>query len=88
VVERLHVSHRGPDSNGLAEDHIREVAATLSGDNPLTMQLALPFKVYDFSSIPIETLSVVYEQFLHAPRPEDGKSRGKVEGAYYTRFHL
>src|SRR5262249_27964173 len=33
---------------------------------------------YDFSHIPIETLSVIYEQFLHA------EGRGRHEGAYYT----
>jgi hypothetical protein len=38
----------------------------------------LPFDRYDFSHIPIETLSVIYEQFLHA------EGRGKREGAYYT----
>lgn len=78
----------GAGSNRPDQEHIRRVAATLAGDNPVIGQLSLPFKIYDFSSIPIETLSVVYEQFLHAPRPDDGKSRGRLEGAYYTPIPL
>ena len=50
--------------------HVQWVAATFAGDEPRTKgkwQLHLDFQAYDFSYIPIETLSVVYEQFLHAP---------------------
>ena len=63
------------------------VAATFGGDQPLgdgTWQLHLDFQAYDFSYIPIETLSVVYEQFLHASPSEEGSTRGKEAGAYYT----
>ena len=48
------------------------------GDDPITDQLHLDFQPYDFSHIPIETLSVIYEQFLHA------EGKGKGAGAYYT----
>ncbi len=67
-------------------EHVRLVAGIFKGDDMLPSgdrQLSLDFKAYDFSYIPIETLSVVYEQFLHAP-DEDGQSQGKDEGAYYT----
>jgi len=66
--------------------HVRLVAGIFNGDDIVPSggrQLSLDFKAYDFSYIPIETLSVVYEQFLHAPE-EDGQSKGKEEGAYYT----
>lgn len=67
-------------------EHVQLVAGIFSGDDMLPSgdrQLSLDFKAYDFSYIPIETLSVVYEQFLHAP-DEDGQSKGKDVGAYYT----
>ncbi|MEJ7590803.1 MAG: N-6 DNA methylase, partial [Planctomycetaceae bacterium] len=70
-----------PDSR-----HIKLVAGVFYGDDVLPSgerQLTLDFQAYDFSYIPIETLSVVYEQFLHTP-DQDGKSKGKDEGAYYT----
>ena len=48
----------------------------------------LDFEAYDFSFIPIETLSVIYEQFLHAPDPESAESLGRKRGAYYTPVPL
>lgn len=52
------------------------------------------FDPYDFSFIPIETLSLVYEQFLHSEdlSAEKGtktkKTKGRQEGAYYTPLPL
>lgn len=69
------------------DEHIARVAATFHGDEPLgadQWQLHLDFKAYDFSYIPIEVLSVIYEQFLHAPEKDGAESRGKSAGAYYT----
>lgn len=69
------------------QDHLRTVAATFIGDQPLgddSWQLHLDFQAYDFSYIPIETLSVIYEQFLHAPVQGTSITRGKEAGAYYT----
>lgn len=66
--------------------HIKLVAGIFNGDDILPYgerQLSLDFEAYDFSYIPIETLSVVYEQFLHTP-DEKGESKGREEGAYYT----
>ncbi len=54
------------------------MAGAFVGDDPITGQLHLDFQPYDFSHIPIETLSVIYEQFLHA------EGKGKDAGAYYT----
>ena len=46
-------------------------------------QLSLEnFQVYDFAYIPIELLSSIYEQFLHA------EGKGKKVGAYYTPEYL
>ena len=58
------------------------MAGVFNGDDPITNQLHLDFQPYDFSHIPVETLSVIYEQFLHA------EGRGKDSGAYYTPVPL
>jgi hypothetical protein len=69
------------------DEHVRRVAGTFAGNQPAddgSWQLHLGFKAYDFSYIPIETLSVVYEQFLHAPGKVGAPSHGRSVGAYYT----
>ncbi|MGO8673217.1 MAG: class I SAM-dependent DNA methyltransferase [Capsulimonadaceae bacterium] len=73
----------GEQIRTIGEDRLRMVAGVFRGDEA-SGQLALDFANYDFSFIPIETLSVIYEQFLHAPDPASGSSRGKDVGAYYT----
>ena len=72
---------------GLTESQLRKVAGTFRGDDPGTGQLVFDFGIYDFSLIPIETLSVIYEQFLHAPNAQ-GTSAGKQSGAFYTPIPL
>ena len=57
--------------------YLRMVASTFKGDEP-DGQMHLNFRAYDFSYIPIETLSVIYEQFLHST------GSGRDVGAYYT----
>ena len=72
--------------NAPKSEHVKLVAGVFNGDDVSlsgARQLSLDFQAYDFSYIPIETLSIVYEQFLHTP-DQDGKSKGKEEGAYYT----
>ena len=72
-------------------EHIRRVAGTFAGDGS-DGQLALDFRAYDFSYIPIETLSLIYEQFLHAEDSADDegneKTKGREAGAYYTPLPL
>jgi len=86
AVFPLNFSRRGAPCN----EHVAWVAATFEGDCPLgenEWQLHLDFKAYDFSYIPIEVLSIVYEQFLHTPDKDeknDKKTRGRAAGAYYT----
>jgi len=69
----------------LTDEHVAAVASVFKGDQLVTedlFQLSLDFKVYDFAYIPIETLSSIYEQFLHA------EGKGKQIGAYYTPEYL
>ena len=70
------------------QKHIRKVAGTFEGDDPASGQQSLNFDAFDFSFIPIETLSVIYEQFLHAPDGKGNRSRGRSQGAYYTPIAL
>jgi hypothetical protein len=73
--------------DGVGQDHLRWVAATFMGDtlnDEGYRQLHLDFAAYDFSYIPIETLSVVYEQFLHGPSEGKMTSKARTTGAYYT----
>lgn len=66
---------RGPDAP--TDDQIALVASAFQGDDPVSGQTTL-FGLYDFSYIPVETLSAIYEQFLHA------QGKGKKSGAVYT----
>ncbi len=68
-------------------EHLKLVAGVFAGDSPHG-QLHLDFEAYDFSYIPIETLSVVYEQFLHISETEGEVTTGKKAGAYYTPIPL
>jgi methylase of polypeptide subunit release factors len=63
-------------------EHVQRVASVFLGDDLDSGQLHLNFRAYDFSHIPIETLSAIYEQFLAL----DGKSRDL--GAFYTPIPL
>jgi hypothetical protein len=68
--------------NAPTTEHVRRVAGVFSGDDPQSGQLHLDFRAYDFSFIPVETLSVIYEQFLSAA------DANHMKGAYYTPIHL
>lgn len=61
----------------LGDEIVSIVASTFKGDDP-EGQLHLDFEAYDFSYIPVETLSSIYEQFLHS------QGTGKKVGAVYT----
>ena len=63
------------------------IAGVFSGDS-VDGQLHLDFEAYDFSFIPIETLSVIYEQFLHVRKSDSTSSQAKNLGAYYTPIPL
>lgn len=69
--------------NEIGPDHLQRAAGVFAGDSPEGQQ-HLAFDAYDFSYIPIETLSVVYEQFLHGRKTPSGPTVGRQRGAYYT----
>ncbi|MCA9038391.1 MAG: SAM-dependent DNA methyltransferase, partial [Planctomycetaceae bacterium] len=78
------------DLSAISADQLKLVARVFAGDSPVGMtdiQSAL-FSIYDFSHIPIETLSCVYEQFLHDSKETKGPTRGQTLGAYYTPLPL
>jgi N-6 DNA Methylase len=52
----------------------------LQGDDMRGSQKTLGFWAYDFSVIPIETISAIYEEFLNREDPEQKEAKG----AYYT----
>ena len=68
----------------LADAHVQLVASVFFGGDvrasatSYVHQLPLRFQAFDFRHIPVETLSSIYEQFLH------GQQKGKSDGAYYT----
>ena len=60
--------------------HIKILGKLLRRDDLKKGQLSLGFWVYDFSVIPIETISGIYEQFLEVESPKQKKE----SGTYYT----
>ncbi|NES20062.1 MAG: N-6 DNA methylase [Symploca sp. SIO3E6] len=62
----------------VGDEIVSLIASTFKGDDPISGQLHLDFEAYDFSYIPVETLSSIYEQFLHS------QGTGKQVGAVYT----
>ena len=73
------------DFNDLTDTYVSQVAAVFMGDQLFSKnlsQLSLDLQIYDFEYIPIETLSSIYEQVLHAT------GKGKKIGAYYTPEQL
>ena len=77
-----HANHAG--ALNLRDEHIPILGSFLSGDDVNSGQLALGFPAYDFSLIPIETISAIYEDFLSA----EGQDQKRGSGAYYTPIHL
>lgn len=70
-----------PKRHEILKAHLQQVAGVFAGDDP-NGQLSLDFELYDFSFIPTELLSTVYEQFLHET------AEGSKSGAYYTPLTL
>lgn len=65
-------------------DDISTLTSFLRGDEVRSGQGSLGFWAYDFASIPVETISAIYEKFLEE---EDATRKGK-DGAFYTPRHL
>lgn len=70
----------GDDAPSL--EHVRAVAGVMLGDEVDSGQLHLDFRAYDFSHIPVETLSAIYEQFMAA------EGRDRSTGGFYTPIPL
>lgn len=68
------------DLDSLRNSDIDTLYNLIAGDELASGQKVLPFYVYDFSVIPIETISAVYEDFIRA---EDSRAQ-RHKGAYYT----
>jgi hypothetical protein len=64
----------------IQSSHIEILIKLLRGDNLSNGQLSLGFWAYDFSVIPIETISGIYEQFLEVESPKQKRE----SGTYYT----
>jgi hypothetical protein len=68
------------DLKSLRNNDIETLRDLRNGNDIGTSQLSLPFDIYDFAVIPIETISAVYEDFIRA---EDSTAQRK-KGAFYT----
>jgi hypothetical protein len=66
----------------ITPEHMQYLHAFLRGTKISNGQMVLGFWAYDFSLIPIETISAIYERFL-----EEGELR-ENSGIYYTPPHL
>ena len=58
-------------------DTVKYAARVFAGQEPGTGQIPL-FRKFDFSFIPVEFISAIYEQFLH------DEGNGDKDGAFYT----
>ncbi len=68
----------------LTNKRIDIIKSFFRGDTLDTGQMALPFDIYDFKYIPVETISSLYEEFLKLESP----SNKRKQGAYYTPKNL
>lgn len=64
--------------------HLDILRDFLSGADMESGQMTLDFWAYDFSSIPVETISAIYEEFMK----DADLNKRRSEGAYYTPRHL
>lgn len=72
------------ESGAIRDEDIETLRHFLSGEAVGKQQLTLGFWAYDFSVIPVETISAIYENFL-AREDLAGKSE---KGAFYTPKNL
>ena len=80
------------ESERYTDDFVQIVDNFLQGHDTGTGQGVLGFWAYDFSVIPIETISAVYESFLgeqgKLKELQKGENSKRITGAYYTPLHL
>jgi len=68
----------------VGQSHLNVISHLLMGTEIETGQMAL-WRPWDFSIIPIELVSAIYEEFLHE---EEGRSYASETGIYYTPHPL
>jgi len=68
----------------LTEQDLITLQQFLQGQKMGSRQRVLGFWAYDFSVIPVETISAIYESLLEIENPDDKKSKG----AFYTPRYL
>lgn len=68
----------------LTEQDLIPLRKFLQGQKTGSSQMELGFWAYDFSVIPVETISAIYEALLEIENPDDKKSKG----AFYTPRYL
>lgn len=64
----------------VSAQHVELIRRLLAGEDMKSRQMALDFWAYDFSVIPIETISGIYQEFLSLA----GAEHRRQSGAYYT----
>lgn len=72
------------ERRGVRKTHLDILWDFLSGHDMKSSQMTLDFWAYDFSVIPVETISAIYEDFMK----ESNIEKKRQEGAYYTPRHL
>lgn len=70
--------------NTVKNEHLEIIRECFYGDSLVTGQKSL-WRMFDFSYIPIELISSIYEEFLHTEEKSDSI---KKDGAYYTPLAL
>src|SRR5207253_5770334 len=65
----------GPDLNKLRDEDLLTIRELLRGTELFSGQYVLPFDIYDFSVIPIETISAVYEDFIRAEGSDEQRKK-------------
>jgi len=74
----------GEDEHEVTDEHLRLLARFLTGEEDLRTGQRNLWAFYDFSIVPIQLISSIYEDLLHAKDP----ARARRMGAYYTPFPL
>lgn len=74
----------GEEARNISKAHLDILGDFLSGHDMESGQMTLGFWAYDFQSIPVETISAIYEEFLK----DTDLSKKRNDGAYYTPRHL
>lgn len=66
-------------------EHLNLIRNCFYGNTDIRNRQMLLWRVFDFSYIPIELISAIYEEFLHT---EEGENEISSQGAYYTPHPL